>query len=203
MSDAPSLDALAAAARGMLNGACTCPTYAAWSPGCARSDCPCHGEHVPRAPDLARALVAAVDALRAEREARATAEASVAQLRADLERADFDRQRVEGERDAIAEAAGGFVAAADAHESEATRWQREYIPNHTAHAVVIVAARDAADAARTRLDALLSGCAADVVRAGVVRDFLAALDAGADVAMRGAGTYRAALDAALAAAEGR
>ena len=148
MSD-PSLDALArlaAAAQAMLDGACTCPTYAAWSPGCARSDCPCHGEHVPRAPDLARGLVAAVDALRAER----------------------DR------RDALAAAVREYGDALAAEEAARLAWKAGCSAEEDDEADVptfrgpLTTAYDAAMRRRvTALDALLRGAAAPVVRAEV------------------------------------
>ncbi len=61
----------------------------------------------PCAPDLARDVLSLADAL-------ATAEASVAQLRADLERADHERQRVESERDAMEEQRDTARSALDA-----------------------------------------------------------------------------------------
>ena len=57
--------------------------------------------------DLARDVLTLADAL-------ATAEASVAQLRADLERADHERQRVESERDAMEEQRDTARSALDA-----------------------------------------------------------------------------------------
>lgn len=79
-----------------------------------------------------------------------------------------DRDTAHASHAALAEVVRAYLAAADAHESEATRWQREYIRSHTEHAAVIVAARDAALAKRTALDALLDGAPAGYVRTEVV-----------------------------------
>lgn len=56
----------------MLDGACVCPSWVAWSPGAAPDDCPRHGSSVPQAIDLARNVVALAEALAAA-EARAVA----------------------------------------------------------------------------------------------------------------------------------
>jgi hypothetical protein len=56
------------------------------------------------AASLASDVPALLASLAAERTRREAVEASAAQLRADLDRADFDRQRVEVERDGVAEA---------------------------------------------------------------------------------------------------
>lgn len=68
------------------------------------------------------------------------------------------RVQAEAQRDALAKAARAYLAAVDAWEREESRWRREYIASHTAQAAVIVAAREAMDAARTVLDAALAGC---------------------------------------------
>jgi chromosome segregation ATPase len=113
--------------------------------------------------DLARDVLTLADAL-------ATAEASVAQLRADLERADHERQRVESERDAMEEqrdtarsALDGLVAAVraereavDAHRAEKTRWQREYIPAEGVQRARIAEALAVVGTKRTALDAALA-----------------------------------------------
>ena len=183
MSD-PSLDALArlaAAAQAMLDGACTCPTYAAWSPGCARSDCPCHGEHVPRAPDLARGLVAAVDALRAERERRDRMIASFGRL--DMSAAELGNivvamraklDAAEAQRDALAAAVREYGDALAAEEAARLAWKAGCSAEEDDEADVptfrgpLTTAYDAAMRRRvTALDALLRGAAAPVVRAEV------------------------------------
>ena len=48
-----------------------------------------------------------------------------------------------------------YLAALDRWRAEETRWEREYLQSHTAQAAVIAAAREAALAARTALDAAL------------------------------------------------
>ncbi|MDO9020597.1 MAG: hypothetical protein Q8S73_37080 [Deltaproteobacteria bacterium] len=179
------------------------------------------------APDLAAALLDARADLAAERTRREAAEASVAQLRADLERADFDRQRVEGERDGAETVADVERARADSAESRlaaivgAVRAERECEENVRAATAECerllrgtqrafdLAKRDLTDAdtalataragLRTALDALLAGAPAPaVVPADVVRRYLAALDAlPGDSATER--TARTALDAALGA----
>ena len=178
MSDAPSLDALARDARRRLAaidafGASALPDLATSALDALRDD----------APDLARGLVAAVDALRAEREARAAAEA----------RRDALAAAVRAER----EAREREVTIANEPRSARTgeEWSAAYL-----------AATKATDAARAVVTALLSGAAPDVVRAGVVRAYLDAADewensAGIALVLARAEMVatRAALDAALAA----
>lgn len=236
MSD-PSLDALARLARDRLDG---------YAQACGDSDCrshPCasccvaadalHSLRIA-APDLARALVAAVAELRSVRSEldvlranRGTADrlldawATIAHAyRVDPSVANAERLAVlatsaaeardaaiahataaEAQRDALAAAVREERDAADAYDAACAALDSD--------ACAVASVR--MDAATTATDALLSGCAADVVRAGVVRDHLAALDLltttrvdDTTPEMRGnAVATRAALDAALAAAEGR
>jgi len=126
------------------------------------------------APDLARDVLTLADAL-------ATAEASVAQLRADLERADHERQRVESERDAMEEqrdtarsALDGLVAAVRA-EREAERGHAAVRADDASRGRHLRAAEAAVDKARHATDALLSAAPAPTtVPAPLVRAYLAA-----------------------------
>ena len=102
--------------------------------------------------------------------ALATADASVAQLRADLECADHERQRVESERDAMEEerdtarsALDGLVAAVRA-ELEASHAR---IAGELSGAAMV--------RARAALDALLRGAPCGYVEARVVRESCAAI----------------------------
>ena len=124
--------------------------------------------------DLARDVLTLADAL-------ATAEASVAQLRADLERADYERQRVESERDAMEEqrdtarsALDGLVAAVRA-EREAERGHAAVRADDASRGRHLRAAEAAVDKARHATDALLSAAPAPTtVDARVVREVIAA-----------------------------
>ena len=145
--------------------------------------------------DLARDVLTLADAL-------ATAEASVAQLRADLECADHERQRVESERDAMEEqrdtarsALDGLVAAVRA-EREARRVARLAQSERDAleddawpdgdddERAALAAAGERLDTAevdhdakRDHLTALLAGAPCGYVEARVVRAYLAAVEA--------------------------
>ena len=145
--------------------------------------------------DLARDVLALADAL-------ATAEASVAQLRADLERADHERQRVESERDAMEEqrdtarSALDALAAAVRAEREARRVARLAQSERDAleddawpdgdddERAALAAAGERLDTAevdhdakRDHLTALLAGAPCGYVEARVVRAYLAAVEA--------------------------
>jgi len=140
---------------------------------------------IAAAPDLARDVLSLADAL-------ATAEASIAQLRADLERADHERQRVESERDAMEEqrdtarsALDGLTAAVRA-EREAriavvARVARCEVVRDSHECVSGMAhdrlreARALHDKATAHLDALLAAAPPrSTVDARVVRAYLAA-----------------------------
>ena len=145
--------------------------------------------------DLARDVLTLADAL-------ATADASIAQLRADLECADHERQRVESERDAMEEqrdtarsALDGLVAAVRA-EREARRVARLAQSERDAleddawpdgdddERAALAAAGERLDTAevdhdakRDHLTALLAGAPCGYVEARVVRAYLAAVEA--------------------------
>ena len=176
------------------------------------------------APDLARGLVAAVDALRAEREARAVAEFQREAYRADAHRLAAANGRLVDEADAAqcgrraAEAQRDALAAAVREERRLKALHRAALHEEISAAILdtdsdrenaaMAESRETAEAAEdatAHLDALLSGAAPDVVRAGVVRDFLRAHDRvpwavfcdGPQLEREA--EARAALDAALAA----
>ena len=145
--------------------------------------------------DLARDVLALADAL-------ATADASIAQLRADLECADHERQRVESERDAMEEqrdtarSALDALAAAVRAEREARRVARLAQSERDAleddawpdgdddERAALAAAGERLDTAevdhdakRDHLTALLAGAPCGYVEARVVRAYLAAVEA--------------------------
>ena len=145
--------------------------------------------------DLARDVLTLADAL-------ATADASIAQLRADLERADHERQRVESERDAMEEqrdtarSALDALAAAVRAEREARRVARLAQSERDAleddawpdgdddERAALAAAGERLDTAevdhdakRDHLTALLAGAPCGYVEARVVRAYLAAVEA--------------------------
>ena len=156
------------------------------------------------APDLARDVLTLADAL-------ATADASIVQLRADLECADHERQRVESERDAMEDerdtarsALDGLVAAVRA-EREAERGHAAVRADDASRGRHLRAAEAAVDKARHATDAILSAAPAPTtVPAAVVREYLAAVDLGPvdaydeDSATERTQAARTALDAALA-----
>lgn len=216
MSDAPSLDTLArlaaAAAEHLaaLDSACVHPARASllwrcgWCDGCAaRADA--LEALGTKGADLARHLVAAVDALRAERGRRDRMIASFGRL--DMSAAELGNIVVamrsklaaaEAQRDALAAATAEYLDAADAGGCGNGE------PTMAEYAV--------AQVARKHLDALLSGAPADVVRAGVVRAYRDAVEEHRRAGVMPSSDHPArarlraateALDAALAAAEGR
>jgi len=151
--------------------------------------------------DLARDVLTLADAL-------ATADASIVQLRADLECADHERQRVESERDAMEEqrdtarsALDGLVAAVRA-EREAERGHAAVRADDASRGRHLRAAEAAVDKARHATDALLSAAPprstvdATVVRAYLRADARSATGTHADATALAAA--RTALDAALA-----
>ena len=150
--------------------------------------------------DLARDVLTLADAL-------ATADASIVQLRADLECADHERQRVESERDAMEEerdtarsALDGLVAAVRA-EREAERGHAAVRADDASRGRHLRAAEAAVDKARHATDALLSAAPAPttvpatVVRAYLRADARSATGTHADATALAAA--RTALDAAL------
>ena len=148
--------------------------------------------------DLARDVLTLADAL-------ATADASIVQLRADLERADHERQRVESERDAMEEqrdtALDGLVAAVRA-EREAERGHAAVRADDASRGRHLRAAEAAVAKARHATDALLSAAPAPTtVPAALVRAYLRA-DArsatGTHADATALAAARTALDAALA-----
>ena len=136
--------------------------------------------------DLARDVLTLADAL-------ATADASIVQLRADLERADHERQRVESERDAMEEqrdtarsALDGLTAAVRAEREARYRVPAHYDADYAGseERARVGALIDAHDATVDRLDALLSAAPAPTtVPAEVVRAYLAAVEAFNDGAL--------------------
>ena len=219
MSDAPSLDALARDARRRLAaidafGASALPDLATSALDALRDD----------APDLARHLVAAVDALRAADERiggliHRNAMAHVAHIDALTERdaAVARATAAEAQRDALAGAVREYL---DAREAVPENFDADHAGAD--ERARVYALWDALDAAQKRLDALLRGAAVAHVRAGVVRAYLDAEerwregsgvylpgeDVAAYVARRDAERVRVselhkAMVAALAAAEGR
>ena len=252
MSD-PSLDALAAAAAVHL-AALDAPECPRWE--CMRHPCDvCVARRAARdtlnerAPDLARGYVAAVDALRSVRSEldvlranRGTADRLLGAWATIAHAYRVDPSVANAERLAVlttsaAEVRDAAIARATAAEAQraalaaAVREERDAADAYDAACAALdsdacAVASVRMDAATTATDALLSGCAADVVRAGVVRAYLdavaaweAARSAPCDAAMtvdqvraRVAAVSaavdvvrerKAALDAALAAATGR
>lgn len=150
--------AVAAEARAYLDGVCVCPSYAAWSPGCARLDCPRHGENAPRLDTLARHLVALAARVTAAEAAHAALAGAVREER----RAEAARSRASVPLLSVADALGVFVDFAECRPTPAMTASR--------------AATEAHATARRATNALLSGAPAGVVRADVVRAYLAVED---------------------------